>query len=265
MQKGLSGFHLKLIGITFMVVDHVNSYVGDFLGLPLWVALLGRFVAPLFAFLMIEGFFNTHNKRRYFTRLFIGGVLMYAVNITHNVLTKKSFVDPLTKQFDIFAVLQGQNIFMTLALLLLLVWLLDTLRHGPLSRFVKGGLVVGAICLLPLILMSEGGPYELVLALIFYFFRGNFLTIASAILIFSAALFGHTLFGYFTSDGFGTLYQTLTFDNEFMIFFVLPLVHLYNGQRGGSGATWQKQLFYYFYPAHLILIYLLHDVVNGVF
>lgn len=264
MNKRLSGFDLKLIAIIFMVIDHVNTYLGDYLGLPLWTSLLGRFVAPLFVFLMIEGFHYTHNRRKYFTRLLMGGILMYGINIAHNLLVKESFTNPYTGEFDLFSLLQGQNIFMTLAFLVLFIWGLDTLLKVKLKGWQYPLLIVGLIAILPLILMSEGGIYEIVLALIFYLFRGNMMKITISVLLFSAVLLGHTLFNYATIEGMGTLYQVLTFSNEYMIATVLPFIYLYNGKRGGNGAKWQKELFYYFYPVHLIIIYLLQDVLLGI-
>lgn len=89
MKKQLTGFDLKIIGIVFMLIDHIYSYLGYYLGLPKWVSLLGRFVAPLFVFLMVEGFFYTRNRKKYFIRLFTAGILMHVINLIHNLLTKK--------------------------------------------------------------------------------------------------------------------------------------------------------------------------------
>ena len=47
---------LKALATIFMVFD--NIYL-RFAGLPSIIHLLTRFVAPLFAWLMVEGFFHT--------------------------------------------------------------------------------------------------------------------------------------------------------------------------------------------------------------
>ena len=261
----LSSFTLKIIAIIFMVIDHVNSYLGEFLHLPAWTSLLGRFVAPLFVFFLIEGYFYTKNKTKYFSRLFVGGILMYAINISHNLLTKDTFNHPITGEFDVFQLIQGQNIFMTLAFIMLFIWLIDSMRVKQLDLKQKLFCSIAIVLLISFILMSEGGMYEIVVALIFYFFRGNFKRIAISMTIFCGLLLGKTLFTYFTVTGIGTLYQLLTFSNEFMMISVLPFIYLYNGQRGGSNKVWQKELFYYFYPVHLIIIYLLRDYLSGVF
>lgn len=170
MKKIFSSYDLKIIGIVFMVIDHINIYLGSYLGLPTWIGFLGRFVAPLFVFMMVEGFHYTRSRKKYFLRLLGGGLLMYAINISFNLLTRSSFEDPYG-QFDIFLLLAGQNIFMTLALLFALIWAIDIIRKNQGTKLKCFSYSLVIILLLPLILLSEGGPYELVLVLIFYFFR----------------------------------------------------------------------------------------------
>lgn len=37
MKKIFSSYDLKIIGIVFMVIDHINIYLGSYLGLPTWI------------------------------------------------------------------------------------------------------------------------------------------------------------------------------------------------------------------------------------
>nr|MBO1340303.1 hypothetical protein [Enterococcus sp. 665A] len=253
MKKIFSGFTLKLIALIFMLVDHISSYLGPALHIPNWVSLLGRFVAPLFVFLMIESYFHTRSRKKYFLRLFTAGILMHIINIMRNILIHTSLYNPFTGNFEFFRILQGQNIFMTLALVFAFIWLLDRLKKSEGSKVVNVAILVALI--LP-ILISEGGPYELLLAIVFFKFHGNFKKISISILVFSGLLFAK-MFLYYLQGYPGTFYSLVTFDNEFMIFTVLPFIYLYNGQRGGSGKKWEKKLFYYFYPLHLIVLYAL--------
>lgn len=253
MQKVFSGFTLKIIALVFMLIDHINTYLGPTLHIPNWISLLGRFVAPLFVFLMIESYFHTSSKRKYFTRLFTAGILMHVINILRNILIKTPLNNPFTGNFEFFRILQGQNIFMTLALVFAFIWILDRLKQSQGSKVLNILLLIGLI--LP-ILISEGGPYELLLGIIFFKFRGNFKKISISVLIFSGLLFAK-MFLYYIQGYPGSFYSLVTFDNEFMICSVLPFIYLYNGKRGGSGKKWEKQLFYYFYPAHLIVLYAL--------
>ena len=189
---------------------------------------------------------------------------MTVINICHNLLTKSNFDNPVTGEFDVINILQGHNIFMTLAFIFLFIWSIDSIRSKKLSIMQTILHVLGIILLIPMILMSEGGPYVIISALIFYFFRGNFKKIVISMTVFCALLLGKTLFNYFTIPGIGTLYPLLTFSNEFMMISVLPFIYLYNGKRGGSGKKWEKNLFYYFYPIHLVIIYILKDLLLGI-
>ena len=64
---GLNVNQLKYLAAAFMVID--NAYFSFDTVIPAWVHLITRFVAPLFAFLMVEGFFHTHDRRKNLLRL----------------------------------------------------------------------------------------------------------------------------------------------------------------------------------------------------
>lgn len=261
MKKIFTAFDLKLIALIFMIFDHLYSYLGDSLGWPTWIPLIGRFVAPLFVFFMIEGFMYTRNRANYFIRLFSAGILMHLLNMTYNLLTHAPIINPRTGHFDAFLLFAGHNIFMTLAFLFALIWVLDSLRAPSYSLKRK----IGQACLLvPLflgILISEGGPYEMVLALIFFYCWRKPRKIYLSVCLFCGFLFFHALYTYFTIPDGGTLYQTLLFDNEYMIITVLPFIACYNGKKGGHGKAWEQSLFYLAYPVHLLILASLRDLL----
>ena len=62
MKGKISAYHLKLFALLFMVIDHVHTNLG--VG-PYWVSILPRFVAPLFTFFIVEGFFKTSSIKNY--------------------------------------------------------------------------------------------------------------------------------------------------------------------------------------------------------
>lgn len=71
--KILNTNQLKYIALVFMAMD---SAFFAFPGLPNWIHLITRFVAPLFAYLTIEGFFHTRNRKRHLLRLWSAAILM---------------------------------------------------------------------------------------------------------------------------------------------------------------------------------------------
>lgn len=234
-----------------MAVDHINTYFGHFLVFPGWFHWLGRFVAPVFLYLLMEGFKHSKNRKKYLTRLFIASMVMHAINIIHGIITK-SYYNPLTKQFEFLQLIMGHNIFWTLFLMLSMFILLDK------ARTISKVWIIPVIGLLPFILFSEGGMYLLPIALACFFFDNDPKKVSLAILAWCTILFVNTMITYFTSvQGIGTLYQHLTYSSDFLMATSIPFILMYNGLRGGSGAKWEKNLFYIFYPAHFVIIYII--------
>lgn len=254
LKKGLTGYQIKLLAMIFMLEDHLNSYLGEALHWPAWVSFLGRFVAPAFVFLLVEGYFHTRNKRLYLERLLLGALVTGVGNIVYNLLTK-AYIDPVTHTPDYFLFLGPHNIFLTLAMQLLVMWSLDNI----LQKKRVGLSVLGFISSSLLMLMFEGGIYLYPLALIFFLGRKYHQKkpMLIAVTVWCLFLLGKAILNYQSGvTGSSSLYEYLTFDSEFMMIAVVPLIWLYNGQRGGEGTKAEKYFFYYFYPIHLWLIYL---------
>ena len=73
---GLTGTALKTIALVLMVMDHIH-YFFEFTGVvPEWFSMLARLSAPLFLFCTVEGFAHTHDRKRYFLRIWAIGAAM---------------------------------------------------------------------------------------------------------------------------------------------------------------------------------------------
>ena len=76
--KILSGFILKIMAIIFMTLDHIGYFLQQYENLVVLTSIfriLGRLSFPLFIFLLVEGVIHTKNTRNYFIRL---GLLAFA-------------------------------------------------------------------------------------------------------------------------------------------------------------------------------------------
>lgn len=253
MKKTLNAYQLKIIALTFMIVDHLHTYL-FYQAWPRWVSILPRFVAPLFLYLMVEGYHYTRSKKKYALRLFGAAAVMFAGNAAINIAFHE--VDRLTGRFTLYSIVQGHNIFLTLGLLFVVVWMIDTFQQ---SEKKWKNVILGAACA-ALSLVSEGGIYLLPLAIIFmlcYQKKGQMylFTALYCMLLFLKALLSCLSGG----TGIG-LMGTLCFDAEWAMIFVIPFLYAYNGQRGRNTPA-SKWMFYILYPAHLwplrILGYLL--------
>ena len=115
-MKKLNAFQLKVIALIVMLMDHIYTAFPNVY--PLWFHALSRFVAPLFAFLMVEGLFHTRNKLKYNIRLFVWAVVMHVGNIIIN----NAFVSKGVRVHN--------NIFMTLALGLTIINLFELNKNS---------------------------------------------------------------------------------------------------------------------------------------
>ena len=89
--KILSGSALKIIAVVSMLCDHVAKFILSsyrFAWKPLLIvsgtkinlyflmtSLIGRIAFPLFAFLIVEGYFHTRDLKKYVLNLFVFGIL----------------------------------------------------------------------------------------------------------------------------------------------------------------------------------------------
>ena len=136
-KKGLDGTQLKTIALALMVLDHIH-YFFEFTGcIPTVFNMLGRLSAPLFLFCTVEGFAHTHDRRRYFIRIWAIGAAMAALEFF--MIYAKAF-----RRGDGFYPLNA--IFQDLALLCIVWQGIDWLRE---KKFAKGIAAIAAVLCWP--------------------------------------------------------------------------------------------------------------------
>ena len=136
-KKGLDGTKLKTIALALMVLDHIH-YFFEFTGcIPTVFSMLGRLSAPLFLFCTVEGFAHTHDRKRYFIRIWAIGTAMAALEFL--MIYAKAF-----RRGDGFYPLNA--IFQDLALLCIVWQGIDWLRE---KKFAKGIAAIAAVLCWP--------------------------------------------------------------------------------------------------------------------
>ncbi|MCQ5128084.1 conjugal transfer protein TraX [Butyricicoccus faecihominis] len=252
-KKGINAFQLKLLALIIMTIDHIHYFGSSLWNVPEILTLIGRIAAPIFVFMLANGFGYTHSRGKYLLRLYIGATLMQLGNIVMNRLF------PLQNNVIVI-----NGIFSTMALIVFYLICIEGLRgaartrqYGRMALCILGILAPIALsfALLPLLsaapfaanalmifvplpLICEGGPLFVVLGIGFYYCRKSKL---------ATGVF-YTLYCIIT-----LLLIGLTPENIQYIFFMwlsLPFILLYNGEKGRS----MKYLFYIYYPAHVYIL-----------
>ena len=231
---GLTGTALKTIALVLMVMDHIH-YFFEFTGVvPEWFSMLARLSAPLFLFCTVEGFAHTHDRRRYFLRIWAIGTAMGTVEFF--MLYAGAF-----RRGDGFYPLNA--IFQDLMLLCIIWQGIDWLRQ---RRFVRGALaaampILWPICIVALLTLFPKIQDAPIGSAVLAWVITAPLPLCDFVLVYLQV---HNLPDFAFSQMFTVYYEWLG------VFAVIGMA-LYNGQRGSG----HKQLFYWFYPAHVYLLY----------
>lgn len=233
IKANLNGFTLKLIACITMAIDHFAVLFLNPQSMEYLVArILGRVAFPIFAFLLVEGFFHSSNLKKYILRLTVLAVLS----------------EPLFDYFiirteipEFYTWWYTQNVVFTLLIGLITIWAYDTV----IRRFRSQPILSNTYCVLILLsgamlsfgLRTDYPAYGVMIIFIMYLFHKNrvWMSIATAAAI---ILFGGTL----------QLFQMAG----------IFLIWLYNGEEGKK----VQPVFYLFYPLHILLLGVLHMIIK---
>ena len=247
--RKLNRNELKYIAAFFMVLD--SMYLRGFL--PSVFHLLTRFVAPLFAWLMVDGFFHTSSRPAYCRRLWTAAALMQIGDAASSLLFG-------SRHLGI-----GDNIFLTLAAGFTVIYLIELGRSEPSRRRsiirwaeALAAVLVGLVLsIVPIPLFGdayigiEGGLMLLPLILIAYFFHGRMKE--QAVLYTAYCLLIGALSGAFVIPQSAMDWDMLFVNSDWAGFLFLPLALLYDGTAGKKTA-FSRYFFYVLYPLHLWII-----------
>ena len=282
-KKGLDGTQLKTIALVLMVLDHIH-YFFEFTGcIPTVFSMLGRLSAPLFLFCTVEGFAHTHDRKRYILRIWAIGTVMAALEFF--MIYAGAF-----RRGDGF---YPQNAIFQDLVLLCVVWQgIDWLRE---KKIAKGAAAIAAVLCWPYMVVAfllvfpqvqdmpiasavvaflmtsplpmwtaitDGSWGFLLGGVLLYALRGH-RPVQLGVWALNALLWDLVLpFAMVHAQADFVWTQMFTDYYEWFGVAAAVLMGLYNGRRGSG----HKQLFYWFYPAHIYLLYgascLLYNVMR---
>ena len=221
---------LKVIAIVAMVFDHsIIAFVPHELAVYQFLRLPGKLTAPIMCFLIAEGYYHTSSLRRYLGRL--AGMAV----ISHLPFTLCFGYDPL--QFWTATDVMWSLFF---GLLALSAWE----RKGWLLR--QKMFAVALCCLFS---YSADWNYIAVLMVLGFGIFHQHKNRQTAVHL--------AVGGLYLAQG---LWYGSSLAARAGIFLSVPLLRRYNGQRGRK-SSWIKWGFYWFYPVHLAILYLLKQEI----
>ena len=231
-----SSMSLHILAMVFMLCDHLWGTIvpgND------WLTCIGRISFPIFAFLIVEGYFHTRNLKKYAGRLLLFALLS---EIPFNLAMGSSLFYPI-----------HQNVLWSFLISLGLIhWNEKAKATQKLwRRIVTGFLTVLLGYLIGLVTMVDFYHAGILTVLVFYFFRQR------KWWCYAGQLFCLWYINMEMLGGYG--YELQLFGEPFFLvrqgFALLALIPiwLYRGRQGYHSKLLQYA-YYAFYPLHLLLL-----------
>lgn len=219
---------LQCLSATALKLIAIASMLIDHIGAVLfpgamWLRIVGRLAMPIFCFFVSEGFIHTRSKRRYLVRMLIFAVVS-------DIPFDLAFWGKLT--------IAHQNVMFTFAFAVAAMWIYEALRKSE-KAILKalGVLSVFILAALSTVCGTDYGYFGVLMVFVFYVLRD----------------FSH----WIRSAAASAYILILRMDIEVYAALSFFLLLLYNGKRG-KGLKW---FFYVFYPAHLLILYAIAQVI----
>ena len=237
---GISSFSLHLMAMAFMLCDHLWATV---LAGHDWLTCIGRIAFPIFAFMIVEGYFRTRDLKKYVLRLLVCALIS---EIPFNLMMGSSLFYPV-----------HQNVLWTFLLGIAMIWINEKARsRGKLWLSILAGVgtaVLGGV--LGLVTMVDYFSVGVLTVLVFYFFRGRkwwcYVGQLAALYWLNVELLG------------GLGYELEIFGHQFFLvqqglaLLALIPIWLYRGKQGYHSRGWQMAC-YLFYPVHILILGLVY-------
>lgn len=267
----MSTFTIKIIAIVAMLIDHVGAiFISPSQHLNLYVTarIIGRLAFPIFVFLVVEGFYHTRDVKKYLKRLGVFALIseipfdlaFYSLHHRSNFMEDVMNVFHNYREDKLWELInrlnENQNVFFTLFLGLLLIYLMSLVekqyeKQLIISNLLDATLTIGALGLAYL-LKTDYDIAGILIFVSFYLFRGSKVVMSFCLLIISTTILCNAdSINYFLMTG-----NVVYIISMFTPFAMVPIA-FYNGKKGKS----VKYFFYIFYPAHLLILFIINQFI----
>mgnify|MGYP000850040390 FL=1 len=163
MNKRINSFTLHILAMIFMLSDHLWNI---FFPNQVWLYVIGRLAFPIFAFMIVEGFFRTNNRKKYLIRIFIFAIIS---EIPFNLFSSLAIREVIMLFYPY------NNVLWTFLIALCGLSLLEKIEKSKkLNKIIKfvGKIIINFISIMMAYLIkSDYLGYGVITVLIFYFFR----------------------------------------------------------------------------------------------
>lgn len=230
-----TSFSLHIMAMLFMLCDHLW---GTIVPGADWLTCIGRVAFPIFAFMIVEGYFHTKNLRKYVKRLLVFAVLS---EIPFNLAMGSRIFYPI-----------HQNVLWSFLISVGLIHWNEKVKEKQVWKRVF--VVIASVCIGyigGLITFVDFYNAGILTVLVFYFFRNKkwwcYVAQLACLWYINFELLG----GYsYEVQAFG---ETHFIARQGIALLALIPIWLYQGKQGYHSKRLQS-FYYAFYPLHLLIL-----------
>ncbi len=210
----INGAGLKYIAFISMFIDHFNktiitpllNYQQPLVTISTIFDIIGRIAFPIFAFMIVEGFYKTKSRGKYLRNLLIFAIIS---EIPYDMFQSKVFINN-----------RSQNIMWALALGLLTLIIVDKLKEKIKNKYAWLGisiLIVAINAVVATLLSFDYDYYSIIIIFILYLF--------------------------YDKKFLGSILSYLVIIKEVYAILGFAVINFYNGEKGRQN-KWFNYLFY---------------------
>ena len=210
----LNSAQMKYIAFVSMFIDHFNkaiitpklNYQQPLVFISSLFDIIGRIAFPIFAFMIVEGFYKTNSKWKYLRNLLIFAVIS---EIPYDMFQSKVFINN-----------RSQNIMWALALGLFTLIIVDKLKEKIKNKYIWifiSVIIVAINAILATLLSFDYDYYSIIIIFILYIF--------------------------YDKRFVGSLLSYLVIIKEVYAILGFAIINLYNGEKGRQNKLF-NYLFY---------------------
>ena len=232
---------LHIMAMLFMLCDHLW---GTIVPGRDWLTCIGRIAFPIFAFMIVEGYFHTSNLKKYVRRLLIFAVIS---EIPFNLALGSRIFYPI-----------HQNVLWSFLISIGLIYWNEKVKSKVMwKRILVGVLSVVIGYIVGIITFVDFYNAGILTVLTFYFFRQRKWWSYVGQFVFLYYINVEMLGGFmYEIPMFGTTFYVM---RQGLALLALIPIWLYRGRQGYHSKTLQ-QVYYWFYPFHLLILGLLKTI-----
>jgi hypothetical protein len=239
----LTSASLHILAMFFMLLDHMWATVvpGNE-----WMTCVGRLAFPIFAFLLVEGFFHTRSRKKYALRLLVFALV---TEIPFNLMVGSRIFYPI-----------HQNVLWTFLIAFGLMAWNERLQDAPTWRkFMRWIVTFWVGMIVGILTMVDYYGYGVAMVLAFYLIRKNLwkrgLWLNRLLQLFALYWINVEMMGglVYELEALGRLW--VIHQQGFAVLALIP-IWLYRGKKGHSSKAFQY-FCYAFYPVHMLILALL--------